>query len=186
MRRYLLESLPQNKSEQYKYPAWIALAYVDKLFEYEKEFAELTPDERKEKRLELEKPILTSFWKWVDSQNPPGGSMLDRAVTYAKNQRQTLMNYLLDGRCSLSNNASERAVRPYTQGRKNYLFHDTVKGAEASAIIYSLVETAKAHNLNILSYLQTLLLNMPGYKNEPDGIEKLMPWSEFIRKECKA
>ena len=185
LRRYLLESLPQKKSEQHKYPAWKALAFLDKLFEYEKKFAELTPDERKEKRLKLEKPILDDFWCWVDSQDPPSGSMLARAIIYAKNQKVFLMNYLLDGRCSFSNNASERSVRPYTQGRNNYMFHDTPRGAEASAIIYSLVETAKAHNIHIFSYLQVLLRYMSGYKLGSEGIERLMPWSELIQEECK-
>ena len=69
-------------------------------------------------------------------------------------------------------------------GRKNFLFHDTVDGAKASAVVYSIVETAKANNLNIFQYLQTLLLYMPDYKNEPDGIEGMMPWSEFIRVSC--
>ena len=68
---------------------------------------------------------------------------------------------------------------------KNFLFHDTVKGARASAIIYSLVETAKLNNLNIYAYLETVLLYMPDYKNEPEGIEELMPWSEMIQQRCQ-
>jgi len=185
MRRYVLDAIPKNDTGQKKPAAEEAFGYCNQLFEQERKLSTLTPAERKEKRLKLEKPILDAFWLWVDSQNPPSGSMLDRAVIYAKNQKAYLMNYLLDGRCSISNNASERSVRPYTQGRKNYLFHDTVKGAEASAIIYSLVETAKANDINIFSYLQTLLLYLPDYKNEPEGIERLMPWSDFIREECK-
>ena len=76
-------------------------------------------------------------------------------------------------------------TRPYAVGRKNFLFHDTVKGAQASAIIYSLVETAKLNNLNIYAYLETVLLYMPDYKNEPEGIEELMPWSEMIQQRCR-
>ena len=70
-------------------------------------------------------------------------SRLAKAVTYAKNQKPYMENYLLDGRCSISNNIAENIARPYAVGRKNFLFHDTVKGARASSIIYSLVETAK-------------------------------------------
>ncbi len=73
----------------------------------------------------------------------------------------------------------------YAVGRKNFLFHDTVKGARASSIIYSLVETAKLNNLNIYAYLQTVLLYMPDYKNEPEGIEELMPWSDMIQQGCR-
>ena len=75
--------------------------------------------------------------------------------------------------------------RPYAVGRKNFLFHDTVKGARASSIIYSLVETAKLNNLNIYAYLETVLLYMPDYKNEPEGIEELMPWSDMIQQSCQ-
>ena len=94
-------------------------------------------------------------------------------------------NYLLDGRCSISYNIAENIARPYAVGRKNFLFHDTVKGARASSIIYSLVETAKYNNLNIYAYLETVLLYMPDYKNEPEGIEELMPWSEMIQQRCQ-
>ena len=90
-------------------------------------------------------------------------------------------NYLLDGRCSISNNIAENIARPYAVGGKNLLFHDTVKGARASFIIYSLVETAKYNNLNSYAYLETVLLYMPDYKNEPESIEELMPWSEMIQ-----
>lgn len=94
------------------------------------------------------------------------------------------MNYLLDGRCEISNNAAERRAKSYATARKNFLFHDTVDGANASAIVMSLIETAKANNLNIYQYLYTLLLYMPDYKNEPAGIKQLMPWSEFIKENC--
>lgn len=94
------------------------------------------------------------------------------------------MNYLLDGRCQLSNNAAERKVKSYVMARKNFLFHGTVDGANASAIVFSLVETAKANNLNVFQYLYTLLLYMPDYKDEPAGIEMMLPWSEFIQEKC--
>ena len=106
-------------------------------------------------------------------------------LTYAKNQKPYMENYLLDGRCSISNNIAENIARPYAVGRKNFLFHDTVKGARASSIIYSLVETAKLNNLNIYAYLETVLLYMPDYKNEPEGIEELMPWSDMIQQRCR-
>ena len=83
-----------------------------------------------------------------------------------------------------SNNSAERKAKSYVMGRKNFLFHDTVDGARASAIVLSLIETTKANQLNIFQYLYTLLLYMPDYKNEFAGIEQLMPWSEFIRERC--
>ena len=69
-------------------------------------------------------------------------------------------------------------------GRKNFLFHGTADGATASSIVLSLIETAKANNLNIYQYLYLLLLYMPDYKNEPAGIEQLLPWSDFIKEKC--
>ena len=98
---------------------------------------------------ETEPPIWKAYWSWLETVNPVGGSRLAKAVTYAKNQKPYMENYLLDGRCSISNNIAENIARPYAVGRKNFLFHDTVKGAQASSIIYSLAETAKLNNLNI-------------------------------------
>ena len=95
------------------------------------------------------------------------------------------MNYLQDGRCEISNNAAEWKAKVYATARKNFLFHCTVDGATASAIVMSLIETAKANNLNPCQYLYTLLLYMPGYKEEPAGIDQLLPWSEFIQERCR-
>ena len=85
-------------------------------------------------------------------------------------------NYLKDGRCSISNNAAERVVKSYVMGRNNYLFHDTEKGATASAIVYTLAETAKVNGL---------MTKMLDYKNEPESIlEDLMSWSEMMHETC--
>ena len=92
-------------------------------------------------------------------------------------------NYLKDPRCEISNNRAENKIRPFTVGRKNWLFSDTPAGARASAVIYSIVETAKANNLNIFQYLYMVLLYMPDYMNSSAGIEQLMPWSEFIKEQ---
>ena len=105
-------------------------------------------------------------------------------MNYAVNHRDLLCNYLLDGRCEISNNRAERRAKSYGTGRKNFLFHDTVKGAKSSAVIYSLVETAKANKLNVFQYLYTLLLYMPDYKDKPAGVEAMMPWSNFIKERC--
>ena len=96
-------------------------------------------------------------------------------------------NYLLDGRCSLSNNAAENAIRPFTVGRKKWLFADTPKEASASAAIYSLVETAKANGLNVYAYLQHLLLYMPDteWQRYPEELDELMPWAPEVQEQCK-
>ena len=116
--------------------------------------------------------------------NPSKGSKLEKAEGYAINHRETLMNYLKDGRCEISNKVAERKAKSYATARKNFLFHDTEDGAHASAVVMSLIETAKMNILNIFQYLYVLLLYMPDYKDEPAGIEKLLPWSEFIKEKC--
>ena len=124
----------------------------------------------------MEKPILEAFWCWLESLNVLKGSALAKAVTYANNQKQYMENYLLDGRCSISNNAAENAIRPFTVGRKNWLFADTPKGATASAAVYSIIETAKANGLNVYTYLEYLLLYMPDidWKNHSELLADLM------------
>ena len=186
MRRYWYDALPgKSKKSPDKTPAEIGFDYCNQLFELEKEYADLDADTRKARRLETEPAIWEAYWSWLETVAPAGGSRLAKAVTYAKNQKPYMENYLLDGRCSISNNIAENIARPYAVGRKNFLFHDTVKGARASSIIYSLVETAKLNNLNIYAYLETVLLYMPDYKNEPEGIEELMPWSDMIQQRCQ-
>ncbi len=141
-------------------------------------------EERKEERLKQEVPIWEKFFAWLETIEPLKGSRLEKAVNYAVNHRDLLCNYLLDGRCEISNNRAERRAKSYGTGRKNFLFHDTVKGAKSSAVIYSLVETAKANKLNVFQYLYTLLLYMPDYKDKPAGVEAMMPWSDFIKERC--
>lgn len=176
--------IPQKDLEKY-IPAEIGVAYCNKLFYLEREFKELSFEERKKKRLEQEVPIWENFFAWIDSLVPTKGSKFEKAVKYAQNHRESLRTYLQDGRCELSNNAAERCAKSYAIGRKNSLFHTSVDGAVASSIIYSLVETAKANDLNVYQYLYTLLLYMPGcLKGGSEGIEQLMPWSDFIKERC--
>ena len=165
-------------------PAEVGLAYCNKLFFLEKQFRDLTPEERKDRRQETEMQVWESFYAWLEQLNPVKRSKLEKAVIYAKNHKKALRNYLQDGRCEISNNAAERRAKSYAIGRKAFLFHTSTAGAEASAVMYSIVETAKANNLNVFQYLYTVLLYMPDYKNEPAGIEQLLPWSTFVQDKC--
>lgn len=105
--------------------------------------------------------MIDAFVTWLKKQAPAAGSRLDKAVKYALHQENYLYTYLEDGRCSLSNNLSENSIRPFTAGRKNWLFSDSVKGAEASSLVYTMVEMAKASNANIFQYLYYLLYSRP-------------------------
>jgi len=187
LRRKFVEAIPGKKANDTQPTnAEIGRDFCDKLFHIEESLKELSPKERYAKRLELERPVLDAFWCWLENLTVLNGSALGKAVAYAKNQKPYMENYLLDGRCSISNNIAENSIRPFCVGRKNWLFSDTPKGAEASAAIYSIIETAKANGLNVYTYLEYLLLYMPDtdYHNHPEELELLMPWSEAVQAEC--
>lgn len=187
LRRKFVEAIPGKKAPDAP-PTYAEIGrdYCSQLFKIEEGLKGLSPEERFRRRLELEKPVLEAFWCWLEKLTVLKGSALGKAVTYAINQRPYMENYLLDGRLSISNNAAENAIRPFTVGRKNWLFSDTPKGASASAAVYSVIETAKANGLNAYTYLEYLLLYMPDtdWQNHPEELENLMPWSEAVKAEC--
>ena len=186
VRRYLIDAVPKGKEYDYSNPAVQGVQYCNKLFEYEDWIhkKKVSFEERKVLRLQKEKPILEAFWSWFDSQKPIKNSRMDKAVTYIQNRRDTLETYLEDGRCSFSNNLSENAIRPFTVGRKNWLFSESPEGAKASATVYTMVEMAKAHDLNIYKYLKYLLEQRPSLKWSDEQLEKLAPWSSEVKQLC--
>ena len=187
LRRKFIEAIPAKKNTDVLTNAEIGRDYCDHLFMIERKLKDLSQEERRIKRLELETPVLEAFWCWLEKLNVLKGSALGKAVNYALNQRKYMENYLLDGRCSISNNAAENAIRPFTVGRKNWLFSDTPKGASASAAVYSIIETAKANGLNVYTYLEYLLMYMPDtdWRNDLEELDYLMPWAEAVQAECK-
>lgn len=102
--------------------AEIGRDYRNQLFKIEEGLKDLSSEERFSKRHEHSKPVIEAFWCWLDTLNYLKGSALGKAVIYAKNQKHYMENYLLDGRCSISNNAAENAIRPFTVGWENWLF----------------------------------------------------------------
>lgn len=186
LRRYFVEAVPKGKELDYSNPAAQAVQYCNRLFEYERQSQQKghTYEQRKEYRLQKEKPVLDAFWTWLSQQAPKKGTRFEKAVNYAQNHNGLSMTYLEDGRCSFSNNLSENSIRPFTLGRKNWLFSDTRKGAEASATVYTMVEMAKAHNLNIYKYLNYLLQNLPCTKMTDTALAKLAPWDPDVIANC--
>ena len=156
-----LQTLP--KEMQRDAPAVIGECYCPRLFKLEQAFAELTPEERYEKRLEQEKPVLDALLSWANEMqaNTAPKSALGRAIHYLLEQWPYLTRYLEDGRLELSNNRAERSIKPFVMGRKNWLFANTLGGAQASAVIYSLIETAKENGLDPYRYLLWVLQNAP-------------------------
>ena len=185
-RRYFIDAVPKGKTYDYSNPAVQGVQFCSKLFEYERrsQMKNHTYEQRKAYRLANEKPILDAFWKWLDEQKPRKGSRFETAVNYAQNRKADLMTYLEDGRCSFSNNLSENAIRPFTVGRKNWLFSATPKGAQASSLVYTIVEMAKANELNIYKYLTYLLEHRADQSMTDEQLEELTPWSEKVRATC--
>ena len=186
LRRYFIEAIPKGKELDYSNPAAQGVQYMNRLFDHERYSAakKHTPEQRHAYRLEKEKPTLDAFWKWISQQSPKKGTRFEKAVNYAQNHKDEFMTYLEDGRCSFSNNLSENAIRPFTVGRRNWLFSDTPKGADASAMVYTMVEMAKAHNLNIYKYLNYLLEQLPRTAMADEELAKLVPWNDTVQATC--
>lgn len=187
IRRYLTDAIPKGKELDYAQPSVQGIMYINQLFHLEDVIkAKYTSfDAIKKARLEKEKPIVEGFLSWLDNQSPVRGSRMDKAVTYIQNRRPYLATYLEDGRCSFSNNLSENAIRPFTVGRKNWLFCDTPNGAQASAIVYTMVEMAKANGVNVYHYLTYLLEKLPNDRMSDEELELLAPWNENVKAEIK-
>ena len=175
-----------SKKDQADSTAGIGKRFCDKLFSLERDFAGLSAEERFHKRQELSLPVLSDFYKWVDSLNPPPKTGLHTAIIYARNQREYLTRYVEDGRLEISNNRAERSIKPFVVGRKNWLFANTPRGAKASAILFSIIETAKENGLNPYEYLTYIFCNAPNrdIHNNIDNLERLLPW--FAPDSCKA
>ena len=137
------------------------VAYCTKLFQLEERFKDLPPEERKRKRLEEEQPILDALSAWARSRAAAPKSKLGIALNYLLNQWESLTAYLLDGRIELSNNRAERSIKPFVISRKNFLFANTPSGAQSSAVLFSLIETAKENGLDPYRYLVWLLQEAP-------------------------
>lgn len=185
LRRKFEEAFPKEADKANSLAAR-GFDYCNHLFDLEDEWVEISPEERHEKRLVYSKPVLEEFWKWLASFNALPNSGLGKAVTYANNQRETLEHFLLDGRIEISNNRAENAIRPFVTGRKNWLFCDTQRGAKASAIVYSMIESAKANQLNPYMYLVYLLTKLPGLKELTDeSLRPFLAWSTELPTSCR-
>jgi transposase len=170
-----LKSMPKQDREGSN--ALRGKRFCDRLFELERQFADLPATERFTRRQALAKPVLDDFLAWLNCLNSPPKSPLGTAVGYTLSQWKYLVNYLLDGRLEISNNRAERSVKPFVIGRKNFLFANTPRGAKASAIIYSIVETAKENKLDPFAYLTHIFKNAPNWniRNNRDYLQLLMP-----------
>jgi len=154
--------------------------YCDRLFALEREYASLPTDDnskaRYEARIKHSKPLMDEFFAWIEDSGILPKTPLGKAVKYAHDQRQWLERVLLDGRLELSNNRAERSIKPFVIGRKNWLFCNTPGGATASAILYSIIETAKENGLNPFDYLTTVFRQAPNLA-AGNTFDSLLPWN---------
>lgn len=188
LRRYYLEAIPLD-SEKKEIPGSggaIGRAYCDKLFRLERKWKELTPEERKKNRLIYSVPVLDAFFAWAENTFTNQDN-LKKALGYTLNHKKYFTNFLLDGRIPLSNNLSELAVKPVAITRKNSLFSDSPEGAEASAIIFSIINTAAANNLDAYKYLEYLFRKLPNINFALDSsvLDEYLPWSDKVQLECR-
>ena len=165
--------------------------FCDALFALEREYARNfhspipTAEDyafRYEERLKRSKPVMDEFFSWAQSVYGTilalPRSKMGESLAYAMNQRKYLENVLLDGRLELSNNRSERSIKPFVIGRKNWIFSNTENGATASAIFYSIIETAKENGLMPYEYLKYVFETAPNIDlNHEEALNSLLPWN---------
>lgn len=127
-------------------------------------------------KLEKAGPVLKEFKEWLDKTYPltPPKGLLGSVISYALKQWDRLTRYLEDGRIKPDNNLAENAIRPFVVGRKNWLFSGHPNGAKASATLYSLIETAKANNIEPYRYLRCLFEKLPSARSM-DEYKALLP-----------
>jgi transposase len=155
-----------------------ALSHINALYRIEKTLVDLSPEERQAKRQSLIKPRLDDFKTWLDKnqRKVPKDGLTYKAIQYALNQWPTLTVFCEHGHVHISNVLAENAIRPLAVGRRNWLFADTPRGAQASASCYSLIETAKANGLEPQSYIAHVLRHI-GTANSQEKLEMLLPWN---------
>nr|WP_296099781.1 IS66 family transposase [uncultured Mediterraneibacter sp.] len=190
-RRYFIESIPldNNGKEIPGSKGAEGREYIDLLFKVEDEIQDLSYEEKKQKRQDASKPILDAFWSWIKKASAmyTTNEALTKALVYCKNQKENLETFLEDGRIPLSNNYCEATIKPFATARKTWLFADTTSGAFANGVLYTLVESARANDLDVYEYLKYLLEEMPNnhYLENPEILERYLPWSEELPDRCQ-
>jgi transposase len=183
-----LQALPDGKRTK-TVAAREGLDFCNRLYAVERELKEVSPKERHKVRMEQSRPILDAFLAWLQQQKSRAlpQSLFGKAITYCLNQWDKLVAFLEDGRLEIDNNRGERSIKPFVIGRKNWLFANTPRGAKASAIIYSILETAKENQLHPANYLTYLFERLPNLQDpkDPVALDILLPWSPAIPLTCR-
>lgn len=173
--------------------AYQALARISAIYKLDGSWKERTSEYRMEHRQRILKPLVDEYFDWVKEQiktcNVLPKSETGEGLSYSINQEKYLRAFLDNGDIPIDNSACERAIRPFCVGRKNWNMIDTVEGAQASAIVYSIAETAKANNLKPYQYFEYLLTELPERisrkKDSTFSLDDLMPWSPKLPMSCR-
>ncbi len=164
---------------------------IASIYALEENWKNLPAEERRSRRQKHAKPLVEAYFAWVKEidQDSVISQKTKDGLNYSIHQERYLKIFLDNGEIPIDNSASERAIRPFCVGRSNWHMIDTVKGAEASAIVYSIVETAKANNLKPYEYLEYLLTEIPKHIEDKDArktyLDDLLPWSVNLPDICK-
>ena len=182
MQRKWREAMPKGEIGK-KSMAAQGYKFCNRLFMLERNLEELDDAERQEQRQKRAAPIIEEYYAWIETISHPTGK-LKEAVIYAQNQKEYLCAFLDHGEIEISNNQVENAIRPFVVGRKGWLFSDTPEGAEATAAIYSLMETAKANDLRLEDYILHLLTVLPErFSADPKAdVDDLLPCADAIKR----
>ena len=169
--------------------SYMAMKQIQAIYREEGKLKELHSKERLEQRQAIIKPLVNAFFVYLKQNQTevPGSGKLHDAFTYALNQEKYLKVFLEDGEVPIDNNASERAIRGFCVGNKNWQMIDTINGAKTSAMIYSIAETVKANNLKPYDYFEHLLEEIPKHMEDTDRsfLKELLPWSDKLPKHIR-
>lgn len=174
--------------------AYQALQKIAAFYNADTELKKLSSEKRLQKRQEFIRPMVEEFFAWVKRQvaecTVPPKSKTGQGLAFIINQESYLKIFLTNGDVPIDNSASERVIRTFCIGKKNWMFHNTAKGAASSALVYSISETAKLNNLRPYYYFKYILTELPKLSDEkgnidPAKLDHLMPWSEELPEECR-
>ena len=169
--------------------AYRALAMIGSIYKLEESFQSMPPQERLIQRQETIAPLVDAFFAYIKAErrNISPKSATGKAINYCIEQESYLRVFLTNGSVPLDNNAAERAIRSFCIGKHNWYVIDTIRGAQASAIAYSIAETAKMNQLKPYEYFKYLLEEIPkhGEYEDPSYLDDLLPWSEKLPEYCR-
>ncbi|WP_347283090.1 IS66 family transposase [uncultured Muribaculum sp.] len=182
-----VKALPKARQKESR--AYLALTMIQAVYREEKQLKELSAQERQNRRRLSVRPLVEAYFTWVRENllKVPQKSKTWEGFNYSLNQEKYLKVFLDDGEVPMDNNAAEQSIRGFCIGKKNWVMIDTIAGAESSAVIYSIAETAKANQLKPYNYFEHLLTEIPKHLDDTDRtfLEDLLPWSPNLPANCR-